>query len=116
MINQEYHFCLQGILSRRLVYLTVNNAMSPRAIRDVPRILHWEGRQAAVVDIFGGCRAIGASPHKAYGLMRRATKLCLQSASVVHVSAPIELRQGSGGAAPEKNWNFYFLECIFTIE
>jgi len=53
-------------------------------------------------------RGLGHSPQRGGGSYRggcmasEASPLCLWSASEVCVSAPIELRQGSGGAAPRK--------------
>ena len=48
---------------------------------------------------------------------RSVTELWLWSVGEVSASVPIELWQGSGGAAPGIFFGkFYFLECIFTIE
>ena len=48
---------------------------------------------------------------------RSVTEIWLWSVGEVSASVPIELWQGSGGAAPRIFFGkFYFLECIFTIE
>jgi len=69
-----------------------------RAIADVKAELKQWWIQP---DIHGGCRASEASPAGA----RRA--------NMVRCSAPIELRQGSGGAAPGKFLGDYTLKSAF---